>query len=203
MEDDVVQSPVRAGGRRRAEMVSVAARLFSERGYHGTSMQHVADALGLLRGSLYAHIGSKEDLLFDVVDQGADRFLERGRAAAAADAGAPERLRRFLVAHAETAIEHLESGTVFLNEWRYLSDDPRSAVRAKRDSYEALVRAIITDGIAAGEFRADLDVPLAARLVLSAGNWIYAWYRPEGELAPADIGTGFADLLIAGMREGT
>ena len=60
-------------GRRRGEVVAAAARLFSERGYHGTSIQHLADALGLRKGSIYAHIGSKEDLLYDVVNDGAAR----------------------------------------------------------------------------------------------------------------------------------
>ncbi|CAN5513554.1 TetR/AcrR family transcriptional regulator [soil metagenome] len=182
-------------------MVHAAARLFSQRGYHGTSMQDLADSLGLLRGSLYAHIGSKQELLFDVVDQGADRFLERGARAAARRAPAPERLRSFLIEHAETAIEHIESATVFLNEWRYLSQELRSIVQAKRDAYESIARAIIDDGIAEGQFRADLDVPLAARLVLSGGNWIYAWYRPGGEMSPAAVGAGFADLLVRGLKE--
>jgi TetR/AcrR family transcriptional regulator, cholesterol catabolism regulator len=195
----LTQIAPRAASRRRAEMVSVAARLFSERGYHGTSMQHLADSLGLLRGSLYAHIGSKQDLLFDVVDEGANRFLQRGARAARPEAPASERLRSFLVEHAETAIEHIESATVFLNEWRYLSDGPRATIKAKRDAYEAIARGIISDGIAKGEFRSNLDVPLSARLVLSAGNWIYAWYRPGGELSPAEVGSGFADLIVQGL----
>jgi AcrR family transcriptional regulator len=199
MQETVSEARVREASPRRAEMVSAAARLFSERGYHGTSMQHVAESLGLLRGSLYAHIGSKQELLFDVVDEGADRFLERGARAATLPAPAAERLRTFLVGHAETAIEHIESATVFLNEWRYLSDAPREAIQAKRDAYEALARDIIAGGIAGGEFRPDLDVPLTARLVLSAGNWIYAWYRPGGELSPAQVGAGFADVLVRGL----
>ena len=89
---------------RRHEMIEAAARLFSERGYHGTSMQHLADALGLQRGSLYAHIGSKEDLLFDVVDEGAERFLERAREAAAAPASPAVKLRRLLIGHVATEI---------------------------------------------------------------------------------------------------
>jgi AcrR family transcriptional regulator len=189
--------------RRRAEVVDAAARLFSRRGYHGTSMQHLAEALGLLRGSLYAHIGSKEELLFEVAAQGAERFLERARRAAAADAPAAERLRLFLVAHAETVSEHLDAATVFLNEWRYLSEGPRDAIRSKRDEYEALVRTIVADGVAAGEFRDDVDVRLAARLVLSAGNWMYVWYRPGGELSPAEVGAGFAELVVKGLEEGS
>lgn len=184
---------------RRRAVVAAAAKLFSERGYHGTSIQHLADALGLQKGSLYTHIGSKEDLLFDVVTEGADRFLVRGEEALALDAPAPEKLHRLLVSHVETAIEHLDAATVFLNEWRYLSEPRRAAVKDKRDRYEAIVRRIISDGIDEGAFRADADVRFAARLVLSAGNWTYAWFRPTGELGPTEIGERFADLLIRGL----
>ncbi len=186
---------------RRAEMIQAAARLFSQRGYHGTSMQHLADALGLQRGSLYAHIGSKEELLFDVVEEGANRFFERAEKAISMQALASVRLRRLLIGHIETAIEHLDAATVFLNEWRYLSEDLRAIIQEKRDRYEAMVRDLIQEGINAGEFRTDANVRFAARLVLSAGNWTYAWYRPGGELGPAEIGQRFAELIIRGLHE--
>lgn len=184
---------------RRADVVKAAARLFSERGYHGTSMQHLGDALGLQRGSLYAHIGSKEELLLDVVEEGAERFLERGHKAFEREGTATERLTALLVGHAETAAENLDAATVFLNEWRYLSDDLRTAVQAKRDRYEAMVRSIVEEGIETGEFRADADVRFAATLVLSAGNWLFSWYRPGGELGPTEIGHRFAELLTRGL----
>ena len=185
---------------RRTELIGIAARLFSERGYHGCSMQHLADALGVQRGSLYAHIGSKEELLFDVVLEGAERFLERGERARTMDALAGVRLRALLVGHVETAIEHLDAATVFLNEWRYLSPELREVVQEKRDRYEAIVRDIISDGIREGEFRNDANVRFAARLVLSAGNWTYAWYRPGGELGPKEIGERFSELVIRGLQ---
>ena len=195
----MAQTATEVRSARRTEMVQAAARLFSERGYHGTSIQHLADALGLQKGSLYSHIGSKEELLFDVVNDGADRFLERGEHAFALPALASVRLRRLLVGHVETAIEHLDAATVFLNEWRYLSEERQVLIRAKRDRYEQLVRGIIEEGIAAGEFRDDANVRFAARLVLSAGNWTYAWFKPGGELGPTEIGERFADLLIRGL----
>ena len=197
----MAETAVRTHSPRRAEMVRAAARLFSERGYHGTSMRHLGDALELLKGSLYAHIGSKEELLFDVVDEGANRFLERGRAALQQENSAAQRLEEFLVGHIETAIEHLDAATVFLNEWRYLSDDLQTRVTMKRDEYEAMTRRIVLDGIASGEFRADADVDMAARLVLSGGNWVYAWYRPSGSLTPQQIGRSYAQLLVAGLRD--
>lgn len=189
----------RSSSPRRAELVQAAARLFSERGYHGTSMKHLGDELGLLKGSLYAHIGSKQELLHEVVEEGARRFLERGRAALEMNGCAAERLEAFLVGHIETATEHLDAATVFLNEWRYLKDELRADVRAQRDTYEGFVRTIIADGIAAGEFRDDADVDMAARLVLSAGNWVYAWYRVGGSLSSTEIGRRYTELLVRGL----
>lgn len=184
---------------RRAEMIRAAARLFSERGYHGTSMQHLGDALGLQRGSLYAHIGSKEELLFEVVDEGAEAFLGRAEEISSLEALASVKLRKLLVGHIETAIEHLHAATVFLNEWRYLSEERRAEIQMKRDRYESLVRKVIAEGIEEGEFRTDADVGFAARLVLSAGNWTFAWYRPGGELGPTEIGERFATLVLQGL----
>jgi len=196
----VTQIAERVLSPRRAELVVAAAKLFSRRGYHGTSMKHLADDLGMLKGSLYAHIGSKEELLYDVVAEGAERFLERGGAAVRMETSASERLEAFLVGHIETAVEHLDAATVFLNEWRYLSDDLRSDIQAKRDAYEALVRTIVADGIASGEFRADADVAMTTRLVLSAGNWVYAWYQPGGSLTSTDIGHRYTELLVRGLQ---
>lgn len=196
-------APEGARSARRAEVTRAAARLFSERGYHGTSMQHLGDALGIQRGSIYAHIGSKEELLFDVVNAGADHFLQRAERVLASPALASTKLRRLLVGHIETAIEHLDAATVFLNEWRYLSEGPRSEIQAKRDRYEQMVRNVIQEGVAAGEFRGEADIRFAATLVLSAGNWTYAWYRPGGELGPTEIGERFATLVLNGLQTRT
>jgi AcrR family transcriptional regulator len=186
----------------RADVVRAAARLFSERGYHGTSMQHLGEALGLLRGSLYAHIGSKEELLFEVVDQGAEAFLARGYQAATLDGPAAHRLEALLIGHVETESEHLEAARVFLNEWKYLGDERRTIVQEKRDAYEQIVRDIISSGKRSGEFRDSLDVALGARLVLSAANWTYSWYHPGGELSPTQIGKSFARMLVDGFKPG-
>jgi TetR/AcrR family transcriptional regulator, cholesterol catabolism regulator len=190
--------------RGRDDVVRAAARLFSAHGYHGTSMQDLGGALGLQRGSLYAHIGSKEELLYEVVEEGADRFLARAERAVTLDERPPARLRALLVGHIETAAQHLDAATVFLSEWRYLSDGLRTIVQAKRDRYEAMVRAVIAEGVEKGDFRADADVRFASTLLLSAGNWTYTWYRPDGGLSPTEIGERFSDLILKGLaKEGT
>ncbi len=164
-------------------------------------MQHLGQALGLQRGSLYAHIGSKEELLFDVVNQGAERFLGMARHAASSGEPAAARLRALLVGHVSTAAQHLEASTVFLNEWRYLSPVPRAQIQAKRDLYETVVRRIISDGVAAGEFDPGVNVAMAGRLVLSAGNWIYTWYHPDGALSASAIGAELFDLILNGLAK--
>lgn len=198
---DGAVATARDGSSRRAELVDAAARLFSARGYHGTSMQHLGSALGLQRGSLYAHIGSKEDLLFDVVDEGAERFLEMARRTASSTEPPHVRLRALLVGHVTIAAQHLDAATVFLNEWRYLSPGPRARIQAKRDDYEALVRKIVSDGIASGEFDSGIDVAMAGRLVLSAGNWVYTWYRADGALSAEAIGNELSDLIMDGLTK--
>ena len=185
---------------RRDELLLAAARLFSERGYHGTSMQHLAQAMGILRGSLYAHIESKEDLLFDIVDRGADRFITRMEGVLALDTTPEEKVRLAIKAHIETVAEHMEASTVFLNDWKFLSEDRKSEIQAKRDLYESLLREIIEEGIEWETFPEDLDPKYAALLILSTVNWIYQWYSPEGPLQPADIADTFSEMILSGIK---
>ena len=185
---------------RRDELLLAAARLFSQRGYHGTSMQHLAQAMGILRGSLYAHIESKEDLLFDIVDRGADRFITRMEEVLALDITPEEKVRLAIKAHIETVAEHMEASTVFLNDWKFLSQDRKAEIQAKRDLYESLLREIIEEGIEWETFPEDLDPKYAALLILSTVNWIYQWYSPDGALAPADIADTFSEMILSGIK---
>jgi AcrR family transcriptional regulator len=185
---------------RRDQLLTAAAELFSERGYHGTSMQHLAERLGILRGSLYAHISSKEDLLFEIVDRGADRFITRMEEVVASDGPPSQKLRQALSAHVTTVAEHMEASTVFLNDWRFLSDERRDLIQAKRDLYESLVQEIIEEGIEWGVFAEDLDARHATIFVLSTANWVYQWYRPDGPLSADEIAAMFSEMIEKGLR---
>lgn len=187
-------------GGRRGQVLSTAARLFSDRGYHGTSMQHLAERLGILRGSIYAHISSKQDLLFEIVDAGADRFIAGMREVTSSEADARTKLRRAIEAHVLTVVEQMDAATVFLNDWRFLTGPRRKTIQRKRDEYEGLVRGIIADGVAQGAFRRDLDPKLAAMLVLSAVNWLYQWYDPKGPGSAQDIAAAFGEMIVSGFE---
>jgi len=192
-----------AGQNRRSDIVAAAMALFSEKGYHSTSMRDIADRLGLQAGSLYVHIRSKEDVLFEIVDEAADRFaaaLEQARAEAAARRGGPEAALRLAVRnHLQVVADHLDTATVFFHEWKFLDPDRRARILAKRDAYEAAFRDLVAGGIEAGAFR-PVDPRLAALAVLSLCNWFYQWYSPAGRLSAGEVADRFVDLLLDGLR---
>jgi AcrR family transcriptional regulator len=182
---------------RRDELVRTAARLFAERGYHGTSMGDLAEAMGLQKGSLYSLTDSKQSLLGEAMREGAAAFH------AALDAvpeGAPalERIRLALRGHLGVVAAQLDVATVFTSEWRYLEGDERDEILAARRRYEERWRALFREGVEQGELRVDLDAEAAALLVLSAANWAYTWLRPGTDTdALAD---SFAAIVVDGVR---
>jgi AcrR family transcriptional regulator len=192
-----VRAPTRAGVARRGRILEEAARLFGSRGYHATSMRDIGEATGLLAGSLYAHISSKEDLLYEIVLQSATEFLERLEAIPA-DQDAESRLRRAMRAHIEVVAGNVDAAWVFHHEWKALTGDRLAEIRGLRRRYERLWDGIVRDLPGA------VDPRFARLLVLSAANWTYTWYRPEGPLSPEAVADRFTDLLLAGLgREET
>src|SRR5437763_9332270 len=182
---------------RRNELLRQAARLFAEKGYHGTSTGDLAEAMGVQKGSLYAHIRSKEDLLWEVAREGAAAFH-----AALDDVPdrlpATEKIRLALRAHLRVVAEQLDVATVFVREWRYLEGERRDEFVAERRRYEERFRALFREGRELGELRTDLDEATSTLLALSAANWAYTWLRPGSETdALADR---FYEFLLDGMR---
>lgn len=196
---EVLANP--SGKRRRVDVVRAARRVFSQKGYHGASMRDLGEAVGLRSGSLYAHIASKSELLFEVLDDGADQFLAALAPIASSGASARERLRQAYRAHVEVVAGHIETATVFFHEWRFLEGERRAAILEKRDRYEAMWRRIVEDGIRRGEFRT-VDPRLATIWLLSAANWMYQWYRRDGAASPEEVADLFADFALSGLEKG-
>jgi AcrR family transcriptional regulator len=182
---------------RRTELTRQAARLFAEKGYHGTSIGDLARAMGVQKGSLYAHIESKQDLLYETMRDGAAAFH------AALDAipeqlSATEKIRLALRAHLRIVAEQLDVSTVFVREWRYLEGERRDEVLDERRRYEERVRDLFREGRELSELRADLDEGAAALLFLSAANWAYTWLQ-RGRETDA-LGDRFVAILVDGLR---
>jgi len=184
---------------REAALHGAATRLFRERGFHATSMQDLAEALGMNRGSLYHYIESKDDLLWTIVSGALERLDARVRPEIESDAPAGERLRRAIDAHLAFAAEQGDELALVQIELRSLGDERRREIIRRRDAYEALWRRVVKDGIAAGELRS-VNVPLATIAILSACNWFTQWYRSDGALSAGEIGRVFSELYLDGMR---
>jgi TetR/AcrR family transcriptional regulator, cholesterol catabolism regulator len=180
---------------RRDELTRVAARLFAEKGYAGTSLGDLAKALGMQKASLYHHIAAKEDLLWEVASAGAEAF-HAALDAVPEDAPATEKIRLAMRGHLRVVAEQLELATVFTREWRALAGERRERFLAERRRYEERIRDLYREGVEGGELRTDLDVPTAALLFLSAANWAYTWLRPGGD---TDV---LADRLYAALLDG-
>ena len=128
--------------------------------------------------SLYHHIDSKEDLLWEVAWEGAEAFHAGARRACRTTRPATERIRLALRAHLAVVAGQLDVATVFVREWRYLEGERRERFVAERRRYEERIRDLFREGVERSELRTDLDVATAALLFLSAANWAYTWLRP-------------------------
>jgi AcrR family transcriptional regulator len=182
---------------RRSELTREAARLFAQKGYHGTSIGDIADALGLQKGSLYSHIASKEDLLYETMREGATAF-HAALDGIPDDLPATEKIRLALRGHLRVVAEQLDVATVFVQEWRYLDGPRRDEIVAERRRYEERIRDLFREGRELSDLRADLDENVAALLLLSAANWAYTWLQPGRDTD--ELADRFYALLVDGMR---
>ena len=182
---------------RRQELSRQAARLFAQKGYHGTSIGDLAEALGVQKGSLYAHIEGKEDLLYETMRDGAAAF-HASLDAVPEDLPAAEKIRLALRAHLRVVADQREVATVFVQEWRYLEGARLEEIVAERRRYEQRIRELFREGREQSELRTDLDENVAALLFLSSANWAYTWLKPGADTD--SLADRFYALLVDGMR---
>jgi AcrR family transcriptional regulator len=187
---------------RRDQIETVAGALFRERGYPATSVREIARALDMQGASLYAHVTSKEAVLWAIVQRAADRFEQAADIAerSTSRAGPAERLRALARAHVRVVTENVEHASAFVYEWKFLSSERRGEIRKRRDRYEQRFRSLIADGVASRAF-GRVDPALAATFVLTALNGIPIWYRPEGRLSVDRIADDFAELAVRTVEE--
>jgi AcrR family transcriptional regulator len=160
-------------------------------------MDALAQALGVQKGSLYSLTGSKQELLYATMREGALAF-HAALDGVPDDAPALERVRLALRGHLRVVSEQLDVATVFIREWRYLEGDRREQIVAERRRYEERLRAIFREGREHGELRTDLDENASALLLLSAANWAYTWLTPDRDVD--ELADSFATILVDGIR---
>jgi TetR/AcrR family transcriptional regulator, cholesterol catabolism regulator len=183
---------------KRENILLAATRLFSEKGYRGTSMRDLGDALGLHAGSLYVHIKSKEEVLFEIC-QRIQRLHSEGIAEIlASDAGGIDKLRSIARLEMRIIAENREGAAIYFHEWRNLDPERQAAIVAERDAFERSVRTVIADCVGTGLFR-PLDEKMAAVAFVSVFNWSYQWYSPSGRLSNDEVADRFVDFFLQGM----
>jgi len=174
--------------------------VFSTKGYHAASMQDVADEVGILKGSLYHHFQSKDELLYLVVKEPIAELYRELEAIVASDAPAADRLDRAIHAHLQAFDRHYPHLFVYLRETQDLRQrfpDP-TELSAKR--YERFWQQILREGMKSGEFRPDLDVKVVSYGLLGMLNWLYKWYDPNGRLGVNEVARQLVALALGGLR---
>ena len=189
---------------RRQAIEDAASSLFRERGYSGTSVRDIARAVDIQGASLYAHVTSKQDVLWSIVDRTASRFESAADAIEAADPGAASfgrgpYLTALVRAHVGVLTEDIERAGVFVHEWRALQGDRRAEIARRRDAYEARFRLVIAEGIRTGSFQVP-DPAVVSAYILTALNGLVSWYRPDGRLSPRMIADVYADLSLRAVQ---
>lgn len=182
--------------RRRTEILHAALRAFRERGYHATTLEDIAEQLGIRKTALYHYFPDKEAILY-ACHQESLAELSRILAGARSLASPQERLAYVIREHVRVMTDTLE-GSPLAFEVTALSPDRQREVIGARDRYERALRRMIQDGMAAGEFRTT-NPKTAVFAILGAINWIARWYRPDGALHADELGAEFAEHLVGGL----
>jgi len=188
-----------ASQRRRApQIIDAAARVFAERGFHGATTQDIADVLGIRQASLYYYFSSKEAALELVCLKGVEGFFEAAKTIAARRESAQKRLISLIGSHLSPLVDRADFVKVFLNERQHLPRESRRRIGRWSRGLERIFEDVIKEGVAKGEFRADLDIRLATLAILGMCNAASSWQRKEN-IDVADIAEEFARLVTDGM----
>lgn len=182
--------------RRSKEILRAALRGFREHGYHATTLEDIAERLGMRKTALYHYFPDKESILYACHQESLaelDRIIKGTKQLETAAA----RLGFVIREHVRVMTDTLE-GSPLAFEVSALSAERQHDVIAARDRYERALRRIIAQGTEDGEFRA-ADPKIAVFAILGAINWIARWYRPDGALQADELGTEFAQLLVGGL----
>ncbi|MEO8437630.1 MAG: TetR family transcriptional regulator [Chloroflexota bacterium] len=185
---------------RRQAIEDAASSLFHEHGYSGTSVRDIARAVDIQGASLYAHVASKQEVLWSIVEGTASRFEAAADAVEDVDPGSlvfgpGVHLISLVRTHVRVVTDDIERASVFVHEWRALDPGRRHDIARRRDAYEARFRAAIANGVETGAFVA-VDPVSTAAYILTALNGLVAWYQPDGRLDARTIADAYADLSL-------
>lgn len=185
--------------KRWEEILAASAEVFFEKGYDGTTIQDIADRVGMLKGSLYHYIKSKDDLLYGIIHEVHTAGLEELDALESAEGTAEAKVYEFVHRYTVFTIERRISASVFDRDFRALSGERREALIEERDRYDSSLRTLIEAGIEDGTFPAETDVAVISNVIFQMMNSIYHWYSPEGPRTAEEIADTIAAFAVGGI----
>lgn len=185
---------------REREIIETAVSLFQERGYADTSVEDVAQAIGILKGSLYYYIDSKEDLLFRIVDdvhEGVQKVIDD--VDARTDLGPLERVELYIREQVAFNARHIKEITVYHHEFPRLAGDRLTEIKRRRKRSEEWLIRLLKEAQEAGDLDPELNARLAAKCVFAPIVWMYTWYQPGRGVSAAALGKFVADFSLHGL----
>lgn len=184
-----------------ASLLLPAAAMIREKGILGTSVEDLVEAVGVSKGTLYYHIGTKEGLLYwiheSVTTEGYERWLKVIEETSGQRASTT--LRRMVGEHCQVIREYLDCIAVISEEMKYLSQDMRSEIRRRRSAYQALLESVLQRGVDDHEF-AIASIHQTASIMIGMLNSMYRWYSPSGTNSVAELADIATELLLSGLR---
>lgn len=199
------ESPQRRGEVRKSDqrwqaILIGAARAFRRLGYANATLEDVAREVGIDRSTLYYYVATKAELLVAVLEEPIRRMTRDLKAICELDLSPTGKLQAAILQHMKALADNYPELFVFLAENLHLLPiGEEHGIGENAQEYGVLMRGIIEDGIAAGEFREDLDAQLTMLGIIGMCNWSHRWYRPDGRLSLSEIGRRFADLAMQGI----
>jgi AcrR family transcriptional regulator len=187
---------------RSADVMAAGIEVFWRKGYSAASVQDLADAVGVLKGSMYHYIESKEDLLFRIFDSAHEEASLLMGEVEAMDGDPLTKLRTYLERHIEQFLANPERTSLYFRDWRYLTGERYETVVKQRRTYERFVRDLITKAQASGAVDSSLNPWQTSLFVIGAINYVADWYRRDGKASAAEIARSQADLAIRALTGG-
>ncbi|GAA4719106.1 TetR/AcrR family transcriptional regulator [Nocardioides conyzicola] len=186
---------------RRDELLAIAAGLFAEKGFKNTTVRDIADAAGILSGSLYHHFDSKESMVDEILRTFQEELFGQYDEILASDLDPLAQLERAVVASFEAIDKHRDEVAIFQNEAAYLLTFDRFAYLADRNQQSREVwLTLLQNGIDAGVLRDDLDLELTYRFIRDTVWVAVSWYRPGGRRTHTEIARQYLSILLEGIH---
>ena len=185
---------------RREELLAIAADLFAQRGFKNTTVRDIADAAGILSGSLYHHFDSKESMVDEILDSFQTELFRRYDEVAASDIDPRRKFEAVIRISFEAIHEHHSEVAIYQNDAGYLAQFDRFGYLHERNAQmRRLWLGLLEEGVHAGTFRPDLDIEVVYRFIRDTVWVAVRWYRPGGELSAERVAEQYLSILLDGI----